>query len=118
MQDMRYFDLRKLLKGQALNTRITLFKNRASYNILALLNSGANGYCFINHSFLKSLSYFLKLLIHSLLLAVLVKGYNNRAGHAISYYTTLNLTVDGRVQSFTPFLITHLGNYRVIIRRL
>ena len=118
VRDMRYLDLRKLLGGQALTTRIALSKNGASYDIPALLDSGANGYCFIDHSLLKSLSYFLKPSIHPLPSAVPVKGYDSRAGHAISHYTTLNLIVDGRVQSFTPFLITRLGNYGVIIRRL
>ena len=75
---MRYLDLRKLLGGQALTTRIALSKNKAFYNILALLNSEANGYYFINHSLLKSLSYFLKPLIYLLLLAVPVKRYNNK----------------------------------------
>ena len=114
---MRHLDLTKLLGGPALTTRIALSKNGLTYKLPALLDSGANGYCFIDHSLLKSLSFFLKPSIHPLPSPVPVKGFDGKAGRTISHYTTLNLTVDKRLQSFTPFLITHLGNHGVIIGR-
>jgi len=117
VRDMQHLDLTKLLGGQSFTTRITLTKNGLSYKLPALLDSGANGYCFIDHSLLKSLSFFLKPSIHSLPNAIPVKGYDGTPGGTISHYTTLNLTVDKRLQSFTPFLITHLGNHGVIIGR-
>jgi hypothetical protein len=46
-----------------------------------------------------------------------VKGYNGLHGADITHYTLLNLTVDDRIQSFTPFLITRLGTRTVILGR-
>ena len=91
---MRYLNLRKLLEGQALITRIALFKNKAFYEILTLLDSRANGYYFINYFLLKFLSYFLKPLIYLLPLVIPVKRYNNKASYTISYYITLNLIIN------------------------
>lgn len=114
---MRYLDLTKLLGGQSFTTRVTLTKNGLSYKLPALLDSGANGYCFIDRTLLKSLSFFLKPSIHRLPNAIPVKGFNGVDSERISHYTTLNLTVDKRLQAFTPFLITRLGNHGVILGR-
>ena len=94
---MRHLDLIKLLSGPALTTRIALSKNSLTYKLPALLNSEANGYCFINYSLLKSLFFFLKPFIYLLPLLVLVKGFNSKAGRTISYYIILNLIVNKRL---------------------
>ncbi|RAL60082.1 hypothetical protein DID88_000708 [Monilinia fructigena] len=47
-----------------------------------------------------------------------VKGYNGAYGRAITHYTFLNLSIDGREQSFVPFLITELGSYSILLGRL
>jgi len=114
---MRYLDLTKLLGGESLTTRVTLTKNGLAYKVSALLDSGANGYYFIDYSLLKSLSFFLHPLIQRLPTSIPIKGYNGASGTPITHYTLLNLTVDKRIQSFTPFLITHLGNHSVILGR-
>jgi len=114
---MRYLDLTKLLGGESLTTRATLTRNGLSYKLPALLDSGANGYCFIDSSFLKSLSFFLKPMIQRLPMIVPIKGFNGALGTPISHYARLNLTIEGRLQSFTPFLITNLGNHGVILGR-
>ncbi|KAK6581620.1 hypothetical protein PZA11_006311 [Diplocarpon coronariae] len=114
---MRYLDLRNLLGGDSMTKRILLSKNGISYKVSALIDTGANGYALIDSALLKSLSSFLKPLIRILPVPFPVKGYNGSRGSTITYYILLNLCIDQRIQSFTPFLITNLGNYRVILGR-
>jgi hypothetical protein len=114
---MRYLDLTKLIGGEHMTTFCTLAKNRLSFPTKTLIDSGANGFAFIDTTFLKHLSPFFKPILHSLKSPLQVKGYNSIQGRKITHYTLLNLTVDSRIQSFTPFLITHLGSRSVILGR-
>ena len=62
-----------------------------------------------------SWSFFLKPLIQRLPTSIPIKGFNGAHSRPITDYTLLNLTVDKRLQSFTPFLITNLGNHSIIL---
>ncbi|PQE31888.1 retrovirus protein [Rutstroemia sp. NJR-2017a WRK4] len=114
---MRYLDITKLIGGEHMTTFCTLAKNGLSFPTKALIDSGANSFVFIDTTFLKYLSPFFKPILRSLKTPIQVRGYNGNQGPRITYYTLLNLTVDGRIQSFTPFLITHLGTQSVILGR-
>jgi hypothetical protein len=100
-----------------MTTFYTLAKNRLSFLTKALIDLGANSFAFIDTTFLKHLLPFFKPILCSLKSPLQVKGYNGIKGPKITYYTLLNLTVDSRIQSFTPFLITHLGSRLVILGR-
>jgi hypothetical protein len=114
---MRYLDLTKLMGGEYITTFCTLAKNGLSFPTKALIDSEANSFVFIDTTFLKHLSPFFKPILCSLKSPLQVKGYNSIQGRKITYYTLLNLTVDSHIQSFTPFLITHLGSRSVILGR-
>jgi transposase InsO family protein len=94
-----------------------LARNGLFFCTHALIDSGANGFAFIDASFLNRLSPFLKPVLKRLKTPLRVKGYNGLNGADITHYTLLNLTVDDRIQSFTPFLITRLGTRTVILGR-
>lgn len=115
---MGHLDISKLLGGEHLTTFCTLSKNGFCHKIPGLLDSGANGYAFIDDNLLKNISSFLKPFISPLPNPIPVKGYNGTRGTPITHYCFLNLTVDRRIHSFTPFLITSLGNHGVILGRL
>jgi hypothetical protein len=114
---MRYLDLTKLIGGEYMIIFCTLAKNRLSFPTKALIDSEANSFVFIDTTFLKYLSPFFKSILRSLKSPLQIKSYNGIQGRKIIYYTLLNLTVDGRIQSFTPFLIIHLGSRLVILDR-
>ncbi|EKD12347.1 hypothetical protein MBM_09522 [Drepanopeziza brunnea f. sp. 'multigermtubi' MB_m1] len=97
LRDMRYFDLTKLLGGKTMTIFVTLIKNGFSYKVSALLDSRANGYALIDLALLKSLSFFLKLLIQPFSALFLIKSYNGARRAIILYFALLNLTVDKRV---------------------
>jgi hypothetical protein len=117
LRDIRYLDLTKLIGGEHITIFCTLAKNRLSFPTKALIDSEANGFVFIDVTFLKYLLPFFKPILYSLKTPLQVKGYNGIKGPKIIYYTLLNLTVDGCIQSFTPFLITYLGSRLVILGR-
>jgi hypothetical protein len=94
-----------------------LVRNGLFFRTYALIDSGANGFAFIDASFLNRLSPFLKPVLKRLKTPLRVKGYNGLYGVDITYYILLNLTVDDCIQSFTPFLITRLGTCTVILGR-
>jgi hypothetical protein len=114
---MRYLDLTTLMGGEHMTLPCTLTKNGLFFQTKALIDSGANGFAFVDASFLKRLSPILKPILKRLKSPLQVKGYNGSKGQEITHYTLINLTVDGRVQSFTPFLITRLGSARLILGR-
>lgn len=114
---MRYLDLTQLMGGEHMTSPCMLAKNGLFFRTQALIDSGANGFAFIDASFLNHISSFLKPVLKRLKSPLQVKGYNGVKGREITHYTLLNLTVDGRTQSFTPFLVTHLGTRTLILGR-
>jgi hypothetical protein len=74
-----------------------LARNGLFFRTYALIDSGANGFAFIDTSFLNYLSPFLKPVLKRLKTPLRVKGYNSLNGIDITYYTLLNLTVDDRI---------------------
>ncbi|RKF55758.1 hypothetical protein GcC1_201006 [Golovinomyces cichoracearum] len=93
-----------------------LVKDMRCLNTSQLLG-GANGYAFINCLLLHTISNMLHLHIQSLDSPIPIKGFNYVAGKPVTEFVTLNLTIDSRVQSCTPFLITNLGNCDLILGR-
>ncbi|KAI1003462.1 hypothetical protein K3495_g4744 [Podosphaera aphanis] len=114
---MGYLDLSKLLGGDHLIILCTLSQNGFCHIVPGLLDSGANGYAFIDDCLLKRIPLFLKRFISPPPYPISVKGYNGTRGTPITHYCFLNLTFDGRMHSFTPFLITSFGNHGLIFGR-
>ncbi|QSZ30750.1 hypothetical protein DSL72_000308 [Monilinia vaccinii-corymbosi] len=112
---MRFLDLTKLMGGQAMTLPCILSKNGYSFRSSALLDSGANGYAFIDTILLILLFHLFKLRYQLFENSIDVKGYNSAQGRAITHYTFLNLSINGREQSFVPFLIIDLGSYSIIL---
>ncbi|QSZ33856.1 hypothetical protein DSL72_005429 [Monilinia vaccinii-corymbosi] len=112
---MRFLDLTKLMEGQAMTLPCILSKNGYSFRSSALLDSGANGYTFIDTTLFTLLFPLFKPHYQLFENSIGVKGYNGAQGRAITHYTFLNLSIDGREQSFVPFLITDLGSYSIIL---
>lgn len=83
----------------------------------ALIDSGANGFVFIDTQCAVDIARFLSLKTRRLPRTVPVKGYNGREGQPITHYLRLHLTVDRRRQYNLPLLILDLGSHDMILGR-
>lgn len=97
--------------------KATLCKDGLAYQTPILMDSGANGYAFIDRSFLRFLRPALHYFIKPLPRSIPVRGYNGQEGEPISHYVIFTLVIDHRIQSYTPFLITSLGAHKAILGR-
>jgi predicted aspartyl protease len=109
--------LRELLGGASLTTPCTLSKNGYDVTSNALIDSGANGFIFVNTRLAVELSKYLDVRIKKLAHSIPITGYNGEAGNPISYMLRLNITVDGRRQYNAPLLVLDLGGHDIILGR-
>ena len=70
--------------------------NRYSIALYILLNSGANGFAFVDTRYANNLTKFFNLIPISLPEPIPVKGYNSKSRAIITYIIRAHLTVDGR----------------------
>lgn len=98
-----------------MNHPFILSKSGIGYRVTALINTGANGYAFIERHLLEAHFRMLSPRIQSLPHSIPEKGYNGVAGRPINQFVYLNLMMGHCVQSFTPFLVTDLGNHGIIL---
>lgn len=103
--------------GPHITIPCTISKQGTAFQVQALIDSGANGYAFIDEALLRQISSVFTIFVAKLPAPIPVKGYNGTAGKQITHYTRFTLTIDKRIQSYTPFLITTLQNNGIILGR-
>ena len=103
--------------GKHLTISCTLASNGYGVISQALIDSGANGFLFIDTQCAIDIAKFLKLKAKRLPRAVPVKGYDGQRGQPVTHYLRLHLSVDGRRQYNVPLLILNLGSYDLILGR-
>ena len=103
--------------GKHLTISCTLAKNGYGVISQALIDSGANGFVFINTCCAVDIAKFLGLKTQRLPRAVPVKGYDGQRGQPVTHYLRLHLSVDGRRQYNVPLLILDLGFHDLILGR-
>jgi hypothetical protein len=72
----------------------TIAHNRYAVKLNALANSKANGFGFINTFCVINIAKFLNVKAQRLSYLINVKGYNKKAGSAITYILRLYLTIN------------------------
>jgi predicted aspartyl protease len=109
-------DLSLLLKGKHFTFPCTISLNRFAVSTYSLIDTGANGFVFIDESFAQLLFSKLGWKIEKLSFPSLpVKGYDSKQGTCITSYLRIHLTLDGRKIYNVPFLVLPLGSYDIII---
>lgn len=93
----------------------SLVNNGISTEILALPDSGAHGFCFINQKIVKKICDRFNVVPHILAKPITPKGYNGIPGRKITHFIVLTLKIDSYVLPEIPFLILDLGNQDVIL---
>jgi predicted aspartyl protease len=95
----------------------TIAHNRYTVKLNALADSGANGFVFINTLCAIDIAKFLNVKAQRLPRLINVKGYDRKAGSAITHILRLHLTINGRRQYYIPLLILDLGSHDCILGR-
>jgi transposase InsO family protein len=114
---MTDIDLSRLMGGKSFTIPCTLSCNGYRVTTSALTDTGANAFTLIDTQCAKKISEFTGASFETLKEPVGVKGFDGRAGPAITTILRCNLGVDQRKQYKVPFLVTNLGNYDVILGR-
>ena len=110
-------DLSKLIGGESLTLPWMVNNNQLGIKTSALIDTGANGFIFIDTEFAKLVCYHLDLTPKLLPVSCGVQGFDGRAADAITSYIELNLYIDGRKQIRLPMLILKLGKHDIIAGR-
>jgi predicted aspartyl protease len=110
-------DLSRLLGGQSFEVPCRVSRYGTTVNTKALVDTGANGFLFIDSLFFSKIRSFISLEVIPLKRPLLAAGYDGKSTAAITDITLLTLTVDRRRFVNTPALILPLGRHEMIIGR-
>ena len=92
-----------------------LVHNGISVSILALPDSGAHGFCFLNRNIGSSICSILGITPIALLNPITPKRYDGIPGRIITHFVVISMNIDGFRLPKIPFLILDLGNQDVIL---
>ena len=101
--------------GNNFTMSCTLSKNGYGIVVPSLLDTGANGFAFIDTTFAIQLAKFLNIKTKPLNRTIQAKGFDGKTSKVITHLLILNLTIDGHRQEEVPFLILDLGNHDLIL---
>lgn len=105
-----------MLGGRHFTFPCTISLNGFAVSTYSLIDTGANGFIFIDEQFAQLLSSKLGWKAENLPFPSLpIKGYDGRRGPSITSYLRIHLTLDGRKIYNVPFLILPLGSHDIII---
>jgi hypothetical protein len=110
-------DLTQLIGGKHFTVPCTLSFNGYGVKTLALADSGANGFLFIDTKCAHDLSKYLNLEYEILKTPCPVKGYDGKPGTPVTKVVYLHLSIDGHRQQRVPMLVLDLGNHDLILGR-
>ena len=101
--------------GKHFTIPCTLSRNGYGVRSSALVDTGANGFAFINRSFATELSKFLSIKPVRIPNSLSIQGYDGKQATTVSHALILHLTIDTRRQTSLPFYILDLGTHDIIL---
>lgn len=110
-------DLSQLIGGQGFNVNSQIAYNGISIPLTTLADTGANGYLFMDTQRATGLAKFFGIPTRRLNNPIGTKGYDGRAGSAITHAIICHLLIGGRRFLNQPFLIADLGQHDMIVGR-
>jgi predicted aspartyl protease len=114
--DLTRLDLSLLLGGKHFTFPCTISFNGFAISTYSLIDTGANGFIFLDEKFARLLSRKLGWKLEKLPFPSLpIKGYDGRRGPSITSFLRTHLTLDGRRIYNVPFLVLPLGSHDIII---
>jgi hypothetical protein len=115
--DISHVDLTQLIGGKHFTISCTLAYNGYRVQTSALVDSGANGFVFIDTQCATNLARFLDVAFTPLPTPYPVRGFDGKPGRPATHAIILNLGVARRQQRRIPMLILDLGNHDLILGR-
>jgi hypothetical protein len=116
--DIEEVDLSRLIGGNAFTLPCTVNKNGYGIKSSSLIDTGTNGYAFIDSRFIEKV--FKKLLdvkLKPLLIPCNIRGFDGKQGMSITHFVCLTLDIDRQYLLRIPFLIVRLGEHDMILGR-
>jgi predicted aspartyl protease len=110
-------DLTKLVGGDAFDVPCTLIKKGYSYQTHTLVDTGANGFSFIDAALADQLIRHCGASARPMPRSIPVTGFNGTAQASITSYIRLTFQIDGRRFLRLPFCIVPLGQHDLILGR-
>jgi hypothetical protein len=101
--------------GKAFTMDCTITTNGYGTPTAALIDSGANGFSFINTLLAYDIAKFHGLKVSKLPRPIRVKGYDNKVATSATRYIRFGLLLDHRKFVNMPFVILDIGNHDVIL---
>jgi predicted aspartyl protease len=103
-----------LLEGDAFTLSCTVSNNGLGIKTISLIDTGANGYTFVDTKFAKTIERFLGVKPTRLKDSYKVRGFDGQQATLITQYLELTLVIDQRrVQ--VPMLIVSLEDHDMIL---
>jgi predicted aspartyl protease len=90
-------------------------KNGLRIKTYTLINTGANGYIFIDCRLAKKASQFLDIPIQTLPVSHDIRAFNGKKASLITQYIKMNLHMNGRKQSKQLILLVQLRSHNIIL---
>ena len=115
MYNLQQINLTKLFGSKHFTFPCKLSKNGHAVTTYSLVDTGANGFSFVNTSFAISLAKFLNIKAKRLVRPIPIKGYNGQYRNQATHFLILNLTIDKHYQTDIPCVILDLGNHDLIL---
>ena len=110
-------DLSKLVRGKALTLPCTISKNGFGIKTHTLIDTGANGFVFIDLKLAKLVTQHLGAELKELATLYRVNGFDGQQTPPITHYLELSLYIDHKRQRKLPMLVVKLGGHDLIIGR-
>ena len=93
---MKNIDLSRLMGGRHFTVPCIISRNGYGINTSTLVDTGANGFAFMNSSFAIEATRFLNVKATRLPQPISVRAFNGEQNNTITHALILNLTIDGR----------------------
>ena len=110
-------NLSQLIGGGAFTLSCTVSNNGLGIKTSTLIDTGANGFVFIDTEFAKTVCKFLDVTRKRLPTPCRVQGFDGQVANSITEYLEANLIIDGRKQLKMPMLVVKLGGQDMILGR-
>ena len=110
-------DLSKLVGGEALTLPCTINKNGLGIKTHALIDTGANGFIFIDSKLASLAIQHLGAELKELPTPCAINGFDGKTAPPITQYLELSLFIDRTRQQKLPMLVVRLGSHDLIIGR-
>jgi predicted aspartyl protease len=115
--DLCGVDLSKLVGGESFTLPCTISKNGIGIKTRTLIDTGANGFIFIDTSLASLAARHLDVDFKELEKPYTVKGFDGKRAKIITHYLELNLHIDRTKQQKLPMLVVKLGGHDMILGR-